>query len=115
MDEIMQNTSVEEINEQADVSQNTNAEENKDLFKEAVEEQLKKIRNQSMVIGFKTALQVVIEKILAVKGKPGKTTLRDYERLMKDIEQFCITGLEQKNDEEETDSPDETNSETVQN
>ncbi len=106
MEEIMQNTGVEE---------EAKEDSTKDLFKEAVEEQLKKIRNQSMIIGFKTALQVVLEKILAVKGKPGKTTLRDYERLMKDIEQFCITGLEQKNDEEETDSPDETNSETVQN
>ena len=112
MDETMKNTKTEEINEQTDVSQN---EESKDLFKEAVKEQLKKIRNQSMIIGFKTALQVVIEKIIAVKGKPGKTTLRAYERLMNDIEQFCLTGLERKVDEDDDDESNTTEPETVQN
>lgn len=111
MDETMKNTNTEETNEQANMPEK---EETKDLFKEAVEEQLKKIRNQSMMIGFKTALQVIIEKIIAVKGKPGKTTLRDYERLMKDIEQFCLTGLEKKIDEDDDES-NTTEPETVQN
>lgn len=115
MDETMKNTKTEEINEQTDVSQNVNEEETKDLFKEAVETQLKKIRNQSMIIGLQTALQVILEKILVVKAKPGKTTLRDYERLIKDIEQFCQTGLSRKIDEDEDDSSNETEPETVQN
>ena len=110
MDEIMQNTSVEE----EVVSQDVQLTEGQKTFQNAVEAQLQKIRNQSMLIGFQTALGVVLEKILAVKGKPGKTTLRDYERLMKDIEQFCLTGLERKVDEDDDES-NTTKPETVQN
>lgn len=64
-----------------------------DSLKEAIEEQLKKIRRQNMLIGFQTACRVALEKIIVAERKPGKRTMNDYKRLIKDLKQFCETGL----------------------
>jgi hypothetical protein len=37
--------------------------------------------------------RVILEKIYTHKAKPGKKIYRDYERLVKDIQSFCETGL----------------------
>lgn len=107
MDELIKDTNENAV-EQQEQSVTDNA------FKDAIEGQLKKIQSQGMLIGFQTALQSVLAKIITTKQKPGKTTLRDYERLMKDIEQFCMTGLERKI-EDDDDSSNETDNPTVQN
>ncbi len=67
-----------------------------DQFKEAVEEQLKKIRTQSMLLGTQTVCQVVLQKIVAWEMRPGKRTLNDHRRLVKEIKSFCETGISKR-------------------
>ena len=90
-----------------------------DALKDAINEQFKKIQRQSMLLGAQTMCTVVLEKIAVAMGKPGKRTLNDYRRLIKDIESFCKTGLSRKVDADgETERVTETEvnaEETVQN
>lgn len=80
-----------------------------DELKEAIEAQLSKIRRQSMLLGSQVILKTVLDKIVAAMNKPGKRTLNDYRRLVKDLESFCKTGLSRKvNADGETESVEET-------
>lgn len=100
MDETMMN-STEELNE------NTSSTEN-DALKAAIEEQLSKIRRQSMLLGGQVMLHTVLNKIVTAMNKPGKRSLNDYRRLVKDIESFCRIGLSRKvNDDGETEPVEE--------
>ena len=112
MTEIMENAAVEEIVEQEVATEN-----NEDAVKEAIEVELRKIQRQNMLIGAQTMCRVVLDKILAAEGKPGKRTMNDYKRLVKDIKQFCVTGLSRKvNADGETEPVEEVaTEETVQN
>lgn len=112
MTEIMENAAVEEIVEQEVATEN-----NEDAVKEAIEVELRKIQRQNMLIGAQTMCRVVLDKILVVEGKPGKRTMNDYKRLVKDIKQFCVTGLSRKvNADGETEPVEEVaTEETVQN
>ena len=65
----------------------------KDELTKAIEEQMSKLRRQSMLIGAQAMCSTILSKIIAVKQKPGKKTYRDYERLIADIQKFCETGL----------------------
>lgn len=72
-------------------------EENADgQLKEAIEAQLSKIRRQSMLLGAQVVCHTVLDKIVAAMEKPGKRTMNDYKRLLKDIEQFCQIGISRK-------------------
>lgn len=112
MTEIMENAAVEEIVEQEVATEN-----NEDAVKEAIEVELRKIQRQNMLIGAQTMCRVVLDKILVAEGKPGKRTMNDYKRLVKDIKQFCVTGLSRKvNADGETEPVEEVaTEETVQN
>lgn len=80
-----------------------------DELKEAIEAQLSKIRRQSMLLGSQVILKTVLDKIVVAMNKPGKRTLNDYRRLVKDLESFCKTGLSRKvNADGETESVEET-------
>lgn len=67
-----------------------------DELKEAVEEQLSKIRNQSMVVGFRVACQTVLDKISAFERSPGTKSNNDHKRLIKEIKKFVETALSDK-------------------
>ena len=67
-----------------------------DPLKEAIEVQLRKIQRQNMLIGAQTMCTVILEKIVAATNKPGKRTMNDYKRLVKDIENFCQVGISRK-------------------
>lgn len=119
MDETMKNATTEEIEEQEIVT-DVPTEENtdKDPLKEAIEAQMAKIHRQGMLIGAQTICRVTLEKILLFKGKPGKPTMNDYKRLVKELQSFCETGLSRKvNADGETELVDEESvtEETVQN
>lgn len=98
---------------------NTEQEGTDDPLKEAIEEQLKKIQRQNLLIGAQTMCTVVLEKIVTAMSKPGKRTMNDYKRLVKDIENFCRVGLSRKvNADGETEPIEEESvatDETVQN
>lgn len=128
MDNTIKNTTTEELEGQESFVENEMQEEmttNEDTMespdaplKEAIEEQLKKIRRQNMLIGFQTACRVALEKIIVAESKPGKRTMNDYKRLLKDLKQFCETGLSRTiNADGETESVKEESptEETVQN
>lgn len=62
----------------------------------AVKEQMEKLRTQSMLLGFQVACYSVLQKIADTMQKPGKTSMNDYKRLVKDIHEFCATGVSKK-------------------
>lgn len=117
MDESIRNeTTVEE--EQTTPAETSNQNDEKDPLKEAINEQLKKIQRQNLLLGAQTICHTVLEKILKVEMRPGKRTMNDYRRLIKDLKKFCETGLSRKvNTDGETESiEDESITEkTVQN
>jgi len=85
-----------------------------DALKGAIEEQLSKIRRQSMILGFRVSCQTVLDKITAFERRPGSKSNNDHKRLIKEIKQFCETGLARKmNENGDIEVPNET--ETVQN
>ena len=88
-----------------------------DALKGAIEEQLSKIRRQSMVLGFRVSCQAVLDKITAFERSPGSKSNNDHKRLIKDIKQFAEIGLSRKvNTDGETEPVEKsTEAETVQN
>ena len=72
------------------------SENDKDVLKDALEEQFKKMRTQNLLIGAQTMAQVILEKLVVWEKQPGKRTLNDHRRLIKDIRQFCETGLSKR-------------------
>ena len=81
----------EEMEQDIDIS-----EDDKDVLKNALEDQFKKIRTQNMLLGAQTMAHVILEKMLVWEKQPGKRTLNDHRRLIKDIKQFCETGVSKK-------------------
>ena len=100
------NTNVEleeeslEMVDEADVSKMSN-----DELKEAVENQMRNLRRQGILVGAQTACNVILQKIYAHLAKPGKKSYRDYERLIKEIQEFCETGVSRKINADGTTSP----------
>ena len=89
---------------------------NDDELKGAIEEQLSKIRSQSMILGFRVACSTISDKINAFERIPGSKSNNDHKRLIKDIKKFVEQGLARKmNENGEIEVPEETESETVQN
>lgn len=88
-----------------------------DQLKEAIEAQMQKIARQNMLIGAQTICSVILQKIITAMNKPGKRTMNDYKRIIKDIQKFCETGLSRKVNKDGETEPieEETTSETVQN
>ena len=100
MDETIKNTVDEqtttlndatEVNVKQEESPNTD-----DALKDAIDAQLKKISRQNLLIGAQTVCSVILEKITVAMNKPGKRTMNDYKRVIKDVENFCRTGLSRK-------------------
>ena len=128
MEETMKNTVEEQLDgqmmlegyeDEQNVENSTDVESvAEDPIKDAVEEQLKKIQRQNLLLGAQTMCRVVLQKIVAAQSKPGKMSMNDYKRLTKDIESFCRTGLSRKvNADGETEPIEEESAaeETVQN
>ena len=87
---------------------------NDDDLKDAIEEQLSKIRSQSMILGFRVACSTIQDKINAFERIPGGKSNNDHKRLIKDIKKFVEQGLARKmNENGEIEVPEET--ETAQN
>lgn len=80
-----------------------------DQLKKAVENQLSKIRTQSILLGAQTSCSVILQKIIAWDAQPGKRTLNDHRRLIKDIKSFCEVGISRKVNPDGTTSPKEEN------
>lgn len=109
MDETMQNlTTEDELDNQKESNENGE-------LKDAIEQQLRKIRRQSMMMGSQAVCHAVLEKIFMTMRKPGKRTMNDYKRLIKDIESFCTTGISRKiNEDGEIEIVDENNTKLME-
>lgn len=121
MDETMKNTTTEEeIEGQVSFEHEgpvTELDSIDDELKTAVDEQLEKVRLSNLLIGAQTACRVILDKIIVAEAQPGKWTMNDYKRLVKDIKKFCTTGISRKVNADGTTTPVEESAEneTVQN
>jgi hypothetical protein len=86
---------------------------NDNELKDAIEEQLSKIRSQSMILGFRVACSTILDKINAFERSPGNKSNNDHKRLLKDIKKFVEQGLARKMNE--NGEIEVSESETVQN
>ena len=75
-----------------------------DELKQAVNETLEKVRTQALLLGAQVICSVILQKIEAFQKQPGKRTMNDYKRLVKDIEQYCRTGVSRKVNDDGTTS-----------
>lgn len=69
------------------------------LIREAVEKMAAKIRNEALVQGAKMICNVVMDIMTKHLGKVGKKSLRDYERMAKEIYSFISVALQHNNAE----------------
>ena len=76
-----------------------------DELKKAIAERMEQLRTQNLLIGAQSMCKVVLSKIYAVTNKPGKISMRAYERLIKDLVVFCETGLSRTVNADGTTSP----------
>lgn len=67
-----------------------------DELKDAIDATLSRIRRQAMLLGSQVMLQTILDKITAFERKPGSKSNNDHKRLIKEIKQFCETGLSHK-------------------
>ena len=79
--------------------------ENVPAIEDVVAEQMDKLRRQAMLLGAQSVCRVILQKIGSHLSKPGKNSFRDYQRCLKDIEDFCRTGISRKVNLDGTTSP----------
>ena len=103
---------MEENNIMEQEATQTEVEKNEE-FEKLVEEQMSKLRTQSMLLGAQSACSVVMQKIVNAKSK-GKMSYRDCERLIKEIVEFCQIGLSRKVNADGTTSPREEQNEIIE-
>ena len=104
---------MEENNKPIEEQENEKPVLSDDELKDVIEEQMSKLRSQSMILGFRVACQSILNKIVAFERTPGNKSNNDHKRLIKDIKKFVEQGLASKFDED--DKAEETESETAQN
>ena len=80
-------------------------EDAKDELKSALEDQFKKMQTQSMLLGAQAMCSTILQKITIFENEPGKRTLNDHRRLVKDLKKFAETGLSRKVNLDGTTSP----------
>ena len=72
-----------------------------DELKKVIEGHFEAVRTQGMKIGATYIAAAVMGKFKKHLEKPGKTSLRDYERCVADIKKILAVQLTQQNDLEE--------------
>ena len=84
---------------------NEDLNDEQDPLKEAIEKKFKEFQTQSMLIGAQSMCHVILQKIAEFENQPGKRTLNDHRRLIKDVKKFCEVGLSRKVNLDGTTSP----------
>ena len=64
-----------------------------DELKEAVQKVLEKTRNNGIVTGYRVACMTIMQMI--AEWHAPKTSKRQYERIFKNVEEFCGKALKQ--------------------
>ena len=81
------------------ISEIKNADE--ESLQKVIEDWFERTRSDGMKIGAQFIAVAVMGKIQKHLGKPGKTSLRDYERCIADIKKMLAVQLTQQNDSKE--------------
>ena len=127
MDETMKNATAEVLDGQMSLyedeepvqetvdEQKDESETSEDPLKEAIETQLKKIQRQNLLLGAQTMCHTILQKIYTAMSQPGKRSMNDYKRLIKDIQRFCEVGLSRKVNADGETEPIEDSSNTDEN
>lgn len=92
MEENQNLNEVEEAVAEVDTSTMSN-----DELKSAINETLEKIRNQSLILGYRTACLTIMQMI-ADWRKPN-CSHREYERIFKRVEEFCGQALKKQEED----------------
>ena len=95
----------EEINMTDVVDEVKNA--NKEELKKVIEEHFEAVRTQGMKIGATYIAAAVMGKFKKHLEKPGKISLRDYERCFADIKKMLLVQLTEQNDSTEKNTSEE--------
>ena len=77
-----------------------NADEFQAALEEAMKEQFEKVRMAGMLAGAKGICGTIMQYIYQFNSSPGKKTLNDHRRLVKQIYEFCSVSLNKKIDEQ---------------
>ena len=101
-----ENKTLNEVDEA--VAEVDNTEMSQEELKKKVGDFLTKERGQAMILGYRVACQTVLQMI--EKWRKPNCSHREYERIFKQLEEFCGKALRQ----DETEAGEET-SETIQN
>ena len=72
-----------------------------DDIKKVINKHFENVRTQGMKIGAQYISIAIMSKIEKHLNKPGKSSLRDYERCIADIKKLLSVQLTQQNDSEE--------------
>lgn len=72
-----------------------------DELKKVIEEHFEAVRIQGMKIGATYIAAAVMGKLQKHLDKPGKISLRDYERCVADIKKVLLVQLTEQNDSKE--------------
>lgn len=67
-------------------------------FREVANKQFEAMRNQGIEIGIKISSRVILDKIASAMNKPGKRSLNDYRRLIKEIVDFCNVSMKSQDE-----------------
>jgi hypothetical protein len=86
-------------NMSAVVNEIKNADE--ESLKKVIEDWFERTRTDGLKIGSQFIAAAIMGKIDKHLGKPGKASLRDYERCIADIKKILAVQLTQQNDSEE--------------
>lgn len=113
--ELEEQLSLFEDEENVATEPNNELSENDD-FKELVYDRMRKIHSDGMIVGFQTACHTALDKIYTFERSAGKKSTNDYKRCLKDLKKFFEVGISRKaNTNEEAESEENTEAETVQN
>jgi hypothetical protein len=75
---------------------------NEDELKKIIEDWFERTRTDGLKIGAQFIAAAVMGKIEKHLSKPGKASLRDYERCIADIKKILVVQLTKQNDSQET-------------
>ena len=96
----MEETKMSEV-----VEEIKNADE--ESLKKVIEDWFERTRTDGMKIGAQFIAAAVMGKIQKHLTKPGKTSLRDYERCIADIKKILVIQLTKQNDSEAKETTEE--------
>lgn len=80
---------------------------NEDELKKIIEDWFERTRTDGLKIGAQFIAAAVMGKIEKHLSKPGKASLRDYERCIADIKKILIVQLTKQNDSTENNTSEE--------